>query len=325
MAALGARTDSSTMTRVCLTTLGSMVEAVAMQDATARFQSRGGRYAEINATIKRTAISGEPGKLKTAMETSDSLIDAAIAHDQRLARRPQWTRGDDGIWADAGLVASGDDSPCFGMTRQAFRDTAASGDPVNIVISTDSSDPASLAAFIAAVRIVQQFRPVNVWWQGAWLADDGRNAGYVFLAPLVQNDMDFSRVQFVIESGHRDSLSFGVLHDVAVVRDRMRILGLGRQAEYSYMPDAHFVNHKGVRETPDAIARAAAMWLGWESVGYLEYEREQASRAALQRIPDPPAPPRDWPSEASNYWEEQDRKRRERSIAAAAERMNAIE
>ena len=49
------------------------------------------------------------------------------------------------------------------------------GEPVRIVVSTDDNQvpTGTAAAFIATVQIVQQFVPVEVWWQGAWLNDTG--------------------------------------------------------------------------------------------------------------------------------------------------------
>jgi hypothetical protein len=182
-------------------------------------------------------------------------------------------------------VASGDDSPCYDMTRAKLRDYAAAGEPVTVVISTDSSTPASLAAFVATVRIVQQFRPVNVWWQGAWLADDGQRAGYIFHAPLITNDMDFSRVQYVLENATRDSLSFSVLHQKAVVGDKVRARGMGRQADRAYMTGAEFVDHGGIEPTPEQVAARAADWLGIESRWNIEYRTEKEAKNALQSIP----------------------------------------
>jgi hypothetical protein len=311
------------MTKREIVRLPSMAAAVAMERETFTFQgSRAG--ARLGSYACRDAVSGDPEALHKAMQESDALIDLAVACEPRLARRPQWTRGDDGIWADAGLVASGDDSPCYGLTRSAFRDQAASGEPVNVVVSTDSSTPTSLAAFIATVRIVQQFRPVNVWWQGAWLADDGGNAGYVFLTPLVTNDMDFSRVQFVVQSPYRDHLSFGVFHAQATIRDRRRINGCGLHAEYSFMDGSNFVGRDGIKPTPERIASRACMWLDWETPSGLAYERDRAAEAALQRIPPPPSTSAGkWTTSASDdKWQ---RERDARTAAEARDRMAKVQ
>ena len=62
-----------------------------------------------------------------------------------------------------------------------------SGEPLRIVISTDDNKvpEGTAAAFIATARLVQQFIPLEIWWQGAWL-NATRTKGFVFHVPLVQ-------------------------------------------------------------------------------------------------------------------------------------------
>jgi hypothetical protein len=178
------------------------------------------------------------------------------------------------------------------MTRKQVNAATSAGEPIRIVISTDSSTPTieGLAAFIAAVRLIQQFKPVHVIWQGAWLADDGRDVGHIITAPLVQGDMDFSRVQYVLSDITRDQLSFACAVHFCNL-DRVKIKGNGRHAERSYI-GGKFLGKAGIAPTPEAIAGMAAYWLEWDSRYETEYKAEEAATAALQSIPPPREPNR---------------------------------
>jgi len=286
MVALGDMVDSSCVCEIIQTTLASMDEARKLQNERHAFQGAQRGWKAENAHVQSHAVEGDGYATARAVEASVALVDAAIALEPRLARKPHWERSDDGIFADAGLVASGDDSPCYHMVRKSLREAGAGLEPVIITISTDSQERTSLEAIVAVIRIVQQFRPVHVWWQGAWLADDGDDRGYVFHAPLVTGDMDFSRLQYVVEDTTRDGLSFGVLHQIAVVRDRVRIRGLGRHAERTYNPaGGHYVDRRGIEPDAETVAGVACRWLGIESPYWHGYQQEEASEAALQRVP----------------------------------------
>jgi hypothetical protein len=307
-----------------------MAEAVAMETESYRWRGcRRGRHADIHRDIGRYAVAGNPDAVASALEASNALIDSALALDTRLARRARWVRSDDGIFADAGLVASGDDSPCYDMSRAKIREYEAAGTPVNVVVSTDGS-PANLEAFIAVARIVQQFRPLNVWWQGAWLTENSR-AGVVFLAPLIQGDMDFARVQFVLSSRYRDHLSFYVMETQLLIRMRYHgnIRAIGHHAEWSFLPgdeDAVFVDKGGIQPTPEGIAASAARWLGWASHIEEQYRQYGDACAALQRMPDTTERAEMPPDSAADARYERWRKeRQEASVRAMRERTESVE
>jgi hypothetical protein len=267
----------------------SMAEAAACAAWRKKFfAEKTGANAARNDYMGRAAVSGDARRLASAMAVSDTLLDEAIAYDARLARRPSWQRGEDGIFADAGLVASGDDSPCFDMRRSGVVDYAAETDPVRVVICTDSQSITadSCAAFVATVRIVQQFRPVLVWWQGSWLADCGTEIGFVFHVPLISNDMDFSRVEYVINDRSRDGLSFAVAARRAITHEKTWLNGCGRHAERSYLPGgSQFVGKDGVSPSGRAIANTAAAWLGWETSWWVSAQAKEDGAAALQSLP----------------------------------------
>jgi hypothetical protein len=288
--ALGERRFISEVHELKICPMASMAEAINYQIEYDNFTGnrRGEGVLETHLRIISGARGGDPKTLQRAMSISDRLIDETIILDPRLARRSRWTRSDDGIFADAGLVAEGDDSPCYNMARHEVNASTAAGEPIRIVISTDSSNPTieGLAAFIATIRLIQQFQPVHVIWQGAWLADDGRDVGHIITAPLVTGDMDFSRVQYVLSDTTRDVLSFACASHFLNL-DKVIINGNGRHANRSFI-GGKFLDKEGIAPTPEAIASMAAYWLGWDSRYENEYKTEEATVAALQTIPPPP-------------------------------------
>jgi len=291
--ALGRRVDPATVQELRIRRLASMGEVCEQDKEHIKFRaaSKSNYHRIASDHIQETAVSGDKARLARNMDKAERLRDEAIIADPRLARKARWERGEDGIFADPGLVASGDDSPCYYMDRKNLREYAAFGEPVVVVVSTDSNmiDEDRAAAFIATVQLVQQFRPVHVWWQGAWLDNSGREIGYVFHAPLIQNDMDFSRVDYVLADETRDNASFSVLFVQTIIRDKLENPAtMGGRARRSYLPEGTaFVSHEGI--TPDAenVAHRAATWLGWDSLYAANYEAIAKSTAALQEIPEP--------------------------------------
>lgn len=329
----GRATKASELSSVRVETLDSMADVRRLDSERFAFCGKSARLRDYHERVQARCIEGDRAAADNALDQSNALIDNAIALDSRLARRPCWERSEDGVFADAGLVASGDDSPCFDMRRRSLRDAAACGEPVNVVISTDSSTPANLAAVIATIRIVQQFRPVHVWWQGAWLADDGRDVGYVFLAPLVQGDMDYARLAYVIGDYTRDSASFSALHQLAYVRDRVSPQGLGRPADRAYLydvPDVRYVSRDGIAADAETIAETACRWLGIDTLWTVQYREHAQQTAAVQEIPREYHDTRTAAQRAADekrsreYWEQRDREDAEKRRQAAASRLATI-
>jgi hypothetical protein len=284
--------SAGSMKEVRIEQLPSFSAVVEWESEFATFTGDCAYYHHAHGMVQQDAISPRSidaqTTLATAMAESDRLIDDAILRDHRLAKRAQWVRSDDGLFADAGLCAMGDDSPCFAQSRNALRDQAAAAEPVHVVISTDSSTSASLAAIIATIRLVQQFRPVRVTWQGAWLHET-EDYGYVLLAPLIDNDMDFSRLSFVVSSLARDYASFAALTH-CTRRDKLRIDAIGRHANRSFVDDTLFVGKEGIEPTAEEVGNTACSWLGWDSPYYEAYDRKQAAEGALQHAPEPSKP-----------------------------------
>lgn len=246
------------------------------------------------AVIGTRPVDGNKERLAKAVELSESLIADAIAADSRLAKRAQWRRQDEGEYCCAGLLASGDDEPFFKYSKAVVSEATMSGEPVRVVISTDDRNipEGTAAAFIATARLVQQFVPLEIWWQGAWLSED-RRRGHVTLVPLVLGDFDFSRLEFCIADTYRDNFSFRVMSSIAVYEHHETWNGCGHRADSaylrredgSYIPNIHFIPHTGIEPNGESIAAQAASWLGWESSWSIQWALRSNATSAVQELP----------------------------------------
>lgn len=278
-------------------------------------------------------VDGVKDRLDRANSMAEKLIEDAISIDPRLGQKRTWRRSDDGEFVDIPSWLSQDDNPWFRRTVHGFTDRAATGDPVRVVISTDSKDPKpeSAAAFIATARLVMQFKPLEIWWQGAWL-NQTKSMGFVFHVPLVTNEVDFSRLEFCIADPDRDSLSFCVMI-AKVVETKRGNHGCGHPADHSYLADTTvFVPHDGIGARGNDVACAAARWLGWEDHYSVQWEQRAAGRAALQDVEFDPKPvPHTSEQETAKaraerekYWKKRDEEIRKQNQQLAEERMKAV-
>jgi len=308
--------------------LPSMAAAAAAVPRRLAFWPTRGQHKDTCLASARRATTPDALRLATALEDSDSLIAEAIAADPRLARRSQWTRGEEGEVVCPALLSQGDDAPCFYRQRSLVGQPNGA-EPVKVVISTDASDirPRTAAAFIATCRLVQQYRPLEVYWQGSWLGE-GRTTGWVFHVPLIAGDMDYARLEFCIADDHRDTLSWAVMMVRAIDHTHSIWNGCSLQAERSYLPGAHFVSHHGVYPDGDSIAATACEWLGWESLYRRKWAEEDAVKAALQELPSPTIVPRarkpEEQAEDTKRWQEYETRRREQERKDAASRQEKV-
>jgi hypothetical protein len=162
------------------------------------------------------------------------------------------------------------------------------------VVSTDDNQVpvGTAAAFIATVQIVQQFVPVEVWWQGAWLNED-KTRGFVFHVPLVQGDMDFSRLEFCIADTRRDLFSFLVMSTHCVIDLRESWNDCGHRAEKSYLPESpgykNFVAHNGIRPEASSIPGTRRRGQhcvneGWQSFHFCFDSLDFLFSSAIERV-----------------------------------------
>jgi hypothetical protein len=291
-------------------------------------------WREMFPQTKAKMMSGDAAVVEKATAAAELLIDEAIIADPRLSRRSAWFKcePDAGIDADPAMVASGEERCCLERRRLRMADRS-SVEPCRVVISTDSKDvtPSHCAAFIAAAKLAQQFRPLELWWQGAWLIEqDGNNGkrkghGFVFLVPLVSGDLDFSRLQFVLSSDLRDHVSFNIMRSYAENATTRMGWG-GGVGEYSYLENTHdFVSEKGIKATPEYVASHAAKWAGlpniWEE--YISpWQAEQTWRPESENKYTPPTEAERKANE--ERWAQQDRERQAKELLAAKERLTHV-
>jgi len=244
----------------------------------------------------RHATSPNRATVDAETDYAAALVEEAIALDPRLAKRPSWKRAEFGEFAEPSLVACGDDEPCFVRHSKGVSQQVGGQDPLTVVISTDCNKAANhehlAAAFIAVCRLVQQFRPLDIWWQGSWIHESDSYKGFVFHVPLLTNDTDYGSLWFFLNSDERDSLSYAIAYAKALeVNQRFR--GVGDRASRSYLNDwsDKFVPHTGIEPTANSIAAMAAQWLGIENYYWANYKLAY-DRPALQELPPPPGPER---------------------------------
>jgi hypothetical protein len=305
--------------RLEVTTFSSMTEALESADSLKKFFGN-----RLDDDLRSRAMGGAPERQRHSEARAEELVELAIIEDPRLASRTVWNRCEFGEIFDAGLIASEDELPCFERKRR-FNETAMDGDPIRIVISTDSKEIGqdTAAAFMATVRIVQQFRPVEVWWQGSWL-DESRNTGRVFLVPLVQGDTDFTRLEFCVSDPDRDRLSHNTKNGICLKTKKTHS---GQyQATHSYLDGSKFVDHEGIRPYASSIAYFAASWLDMETIFHEQYEQRKTESAGLQSLPEPSGkyeyvPPT---KEEQEEWAASIRERKKAEKAKADERLKQV-
>lgn len=263
-------------------------------------------------------------KLDRLQEEADRLMDEALVEDPRLVRRAGWVRDDDGMDADPSLVACGEERCCLNRKRLKVSE-ASTLEPVRVVISTDSkkiSDDHAVA-FMAAAKLSQQFRPLEIWWQGAWLDDDGHDPkGHVSLTPLLRNELDFGRLQFVLSNTSRDNVSFRIMFGYTMgdteAAQKPAIKYGPLTGKQSFLPDTlDFVDEAGIQCHPYTIARYAAKWAGLPSIW-----RESVDGNEAEQTWNPKPYEYTPPSDAERRrWEQDSRRRQAEQQAKANERL----
>ena len=324
--------DRKQLTQVHIHKLDSMVEAVALYKERFVIQAKRDKPSDREAlrkyrlVIQSAMVKGDD-KLDSIMEESERLIEQAVIEDGRLTKKSGWVRSEEGIESCPALIASGDDRPYFDLRKLKLAD-AATVEPIKIVISTDSKEITNshASAFIAAARLAQQFRPLEIWWQSAWLKEDDADNneggyGHVILVPLIQGDMDFSRVQFVLSNECRDHAGYSLMFTQAW---KSGYGWGGVPGQYSYLDGTFdFVSEAGIRPEPNYIAQLAARWAGLDSI-YSEYVSPYSAEQSW--APPGEAAPQ-WNESAKDKaarekrWKDRDKEREKEKAATAKERI----
>lgn len=266
-------------------------------------------------------------------DKADELIDEAILLDPRLTRRHGWVAAEEGVECIPERLMAGEENCMLNRKRLKMAE-ASGGERMRIVISTDTNDIHwhNASAFIAAAKLAQQFRPIEIWWQGAWLFDDdnvrGHTGGQVFLVPLVQGDLDFSRLMFVLGNTHRDRVSNYIA--VACCWPESRWLG-EHTAKCSYLDGTdHFVSEKGITPCAKTVAEYAAKWAGLDPAWWDEVSDSSAAQwwapAQSPRVLTAEEKKAEEKREAENrkYWQEDEKRRKQAAAAAARSRAEAL-
>lgn len=245
-----------------------------------------------SASWKTALRKGMPERMEAVMAKAEEFIADAIAYDPRLVRKGAFTRSDDPSSAcgiDAAALESGEEQPFYARPHRKLNSQRAWGECVRVVLSTDTNDITDdhASAFIATAKLAQQFRPLDIWWQGAWLktikvpyGSSGetydRNIGTAFLVPILSGDLDFARMQFVLSHANRDNLSHKVAWGIAAERDedgKGSFIDGGRGTN-SLHPEGCdlFIPESGISPDGCSIGYTAACWAGLEWKGYEEVD-----------------------------------------------------
>ncbi len=335
MARLGGRKiklprTGAKLDRVFTYTLESMAQACELYRQSWIHRQRADK-AQFLAAVPPQMLGGDPATLPDILARAEVLTQAAIDLDARLGSRPGWVRAVEGIELDPALFLAGEEACCWDRRRKRQVDHVATGEPVRVVISTDTRHvtPAAASAFVAAAQLASQFVPLEIWWQGSWLMEEGpdRGNGHVFHVPLVSvGSLDFSRLQFVLCSELRDHASFAIMFAHAFPAGLSWGAGL---LDYSSLPGTHdFIPASGLQATAESVAARAAKWAGMEPLWFAECE---ANRSTLQEW-SAPACAQDastasaWePSEEDRArWAKQDAEAETMRVAAAKTRAGEL-
>lgn len=304
--------------------LSGMNEAVERYNTGLRIHPKGARRdrALENAESVTSAMMRGDSQLPAVLEKADRLIDDALALDPRLARKSSWRtcEPDTGIDADAALIAQGEERCCFERRKMRLNERATL-EPLRIVISTDCRevDSTHAIAFVAAAKLAQQFRPLDLWWQGAWLLEKGehRGNGHIILVPLVSGDLDFARLQFVLSSTLRDHASFNIMFSYAYPKYAWG----GGVGEWSFLENTtDFVRESGIKSDPQSVARVAARWAGMDPL----WQEEVSDYQALQWWdPKPYQSPPTQPGDRER-WQREERERDRAKLQQANDRISYV-
>lgn len=147
---------------------------------------------------------------------SDRVVEAVYDLNPSLAATPRYNRTEvDDLW-DAGLIAMGDERPCFTSRYDGEEPSKGKGDGAyRILINTDTcwgnSDSQGLATLICLTTVLSHFNPVEVWVQQGWLSygyNDSRTrkSGITCFRVGAMSSINLASMAFWLGSPLRDGL-----------------------------------------------------------------------------------------------------------------------
>lgn len=273
----------------CVYRFNSMNEALSAfrsgVDKYADWRKRARNKWQPSPRVYQEIMEGEPRKMQSILDDADRLIERVLLEDPRLVKRPgfEWST-DEGFDACPSRMLSGEENCILNRRASKVADQTHTA-RCRVVISTDSNTMSAshVAAAIATIKLAQQFRQLEVWWQGAWFRDDREWNGIVFHVPVITGDMDFSRLQFILGDECRDHVSYRIMFHLSHQEGTLWGMHTG---ERCHMEDYdYFVPESGIDADPWRIARLAAQWAGLPPA-----YSERVSPHSAEQMWQPPTP-----------------------------------
>jgi len=171
---------------------------------------------EVIAHVTGQKCHINPDLLTRITALSDRLADAVREMQPTLAATPKHYRAEMGdIW-DAGLIAEGDERPCFAPRFDGPEPSKGQGNGAyRILINTDTSfgrsDSENLATTLCLCNVLSHFGPVEIWTQQGWLSSNNtnptsRSSGIVCFRVGELGSINPSALAFWLGSPFRDSV-----------------------------------------------------------------------------------------------------------------------
>jgi hypothetical protein len=170
----------------------------------------------------KAILAGDDAVNQSIMDKADELVELVTAVEPSLAASyAGFERSEEGIIADVGLLASGDDRPFFQRpAKGAISDQGRRGRAYRILLNTDLSwfgKPDDNAAVVGAlVMCLQRFGPVELWIQQGWLGKGDKDGVTLFKLDFSQG---FQPTQLAFWCGHElKDISFSFEINMALGR-----------------------------------------------------------------------------------------------------------
>ena len=185
----------------------------------AKLKTENSNFLDINENNVIAHVMGEKCHISApvlaqVIALADSLTDAVRELSPSLAATPKHYRAEIGdIW-DAGLIAEGDERPCFSPRYDGPEPSKGQGNGAyRILINTDTSfgrsDSENLATTLCLCNVLSHFGPVEIWIQQGWIGYGGygaadRQSGVVSFRVGEMSSINPSALAFWLGSPLRD-------------------------------------------------------------------------------------------------------------------------
>lgn len=187
-----------------------------VEQTEAEYLSGLGRRAATFERAVKAIQAGDQAVDRDILDKAEELADLVTDIEPSLAASyAGLSRSEEGIAADAGLLASGDDRPFFQRRNDGeISDQGRRGRAYRLLLSTDVTwfgHPEDNAAVVGGlVLCLQRFGPVELWIQQGWLGKEDGDGVTLFKLDFSQG---FQPTQLAFWCGHElkdDSFSFEI-------------------------------------------------------------------------------------------------------------------